>query len=113
MGAQDHTSLFELLPPKETGIHFKNTIKDTPEANILIYANFYGGAGVGVGDFNNDGRPDLYFAGNMEEDRLYLNQGDFRFKDVSETAGLVYDGGWSTGVTVADVNNDGHLDIYV
>ena len=78
-----------------------------------MYANFYGGAGVGVGDFNNDGLQDLYFAGNLVSDKLYLNQGNLTFKDITSTAGIIDDGGWSTGVTVADVNNDGYVDIYV
>lgn len=104
---------FTLLDASYTGVDFNNEIKDTKESNILLYANFYGGAGVGVGDFNADGLPDLYFAGNMVPDKLYLNQGDMVFKDVTEQAGIKNDGGWSTGVTVADINNDGHLDIYV
>lgn len=105
--------LFSLLDPSETHIDFENSIKDTKERNILLYANFYGGAGVGVGDFNNDGLQDVYFAGNMVPDRLYFNTGNLTFKDVTESAGITYDGGWSTGVTVADINNDGNLDIYV
>ena len=104
---------FTLLDNAATGVHFNNTIKDSNEANILIYANFYGGAGVGVGDFNNDGLLDLYFAGNIVPDRLYLNQGNMVFEDVTERSGIIHDGGWSTGVTVADVNNDGFPDIYV
>ncbi len=105
--------LFTLLAPSQSGISFNNTIQDTKERNILLYANFYGGAGVGVGDFNGDGLPDLYFAGNMVADKLYLNQGNLNFKDITSQAGVQDDGGWSTGVTVADINNDGHLDIYV
>lgn len=104
---------FTLLQSSETGIDFSNTIKDTKEANILLYNNFYGGAGVGTGDFNNDGLPDIYFAGNQVSDRLYLNKGNLEFEDITEKAGIQNDGGWSTGVTVADVNNDGYLDIYV
>ena len=104
---------FTLLDPVTTGIDFNNKIKDTQEHNILLYANFYGGAGVGVGDFNNDGLQDLYFAGNLVSDKLYINQGNLTFKDVTTTSGIINDGGWSTGVTVADINNDGFLDIYV
>ncbi|MBC8770213.1 VCBS repeat-containing protein [Arenibacter sp. BSSL-BM3] len=104
---------FSLLSPKQTGIDFNNEIKDSKEVNILLYSNFYGGAGVGVGDFNNDGLQDIYFAGNMVPDKLYFNQGNFKFKDVTNSSGIEDDGGWSTGVTVADVNNDGNLDIYV
>ncbi|MFS4466733.1 VCBS repeat-containing protein [Maribacter sp. 2210JD10-5] len=104
---------FTLLNSQHTGITFSNTIKDTRECNILLYANFYGGAGVGVGDFNKDGLEDIYFAGNLVPDKLYINQGDLTFKDATAVSGIQNDGGWSTGVTVADVNNDGHLDIYV
>ncbi len=104
---------FSLLSSSETGIDFINTIKDTREANILLYNNFYGGAGIGTGDFNNDGLQDLYFAGNQVADKLYLNKGNLEFEDVTEQSGILNDGGWSTGVTVADVNNDGNLDIYV
>ena len=104
---------FTLLNSSSTNINFNNKIKDTKESNILLYANFYGGAGVGVGDFNNDGLQDLYFAGNLVSDKLYLNQGNLTFKDITSTAGIIDDGGWSTGVTVADVNNDGYQDVYV
>lgn len=104
---------FSLLDASETGITFTNIIRDSQEKNLLMYANFYGGAGVGVGDFNNDGLQDIFFAGNTVPDKLYMNQGNFSFKDVTPTSGIQDDGGWSTGVTLADVNNDGHLDIYV
>uniref|UniRef100_A0A2B4R5J8 1-deoxy-D-xylulose-5-phosphate synthase n=1 Tax=Stylophora pistillata TaxID=50429 RepID=A0A2B4R5J8_STYPI len=86
---------------------------DTSQNNILKYANFYGGAGVGIGDFNNDGFPDIFFAGNLVPDKLYRNKGHFQFEDVSEKAGIREDGGWSSGVVVADVNSDGFLDIYI
>jgi hypothetical protein len=105
--------LFTLLDASETGVDFNNIIEDTKDRNILLYANFYGGAGVGVGDFNKDGLQDLFFAGNTVPDKLYLNQGDFTFKDITEQAGIQHDGGWSTGVTIADINNDGYPDIYV
>lgn len=111
--SQEKEKRFTLLSSSYTGVHFNNSIKDSKEANILLYANFYGGAGVGVGDFNSDGLQDLYFAGNLVADKLYLNQGNLTFKDVTQQSGINNDGGWSTGVTVADVNNDGYLDIYV
>ena len=106
-------TLFTLLQPEETGVDFNNRIKDDKDKNIFLYANFYGGAGVGIGDFNNDGLQDLFFAGNMVPDKLYLNQGNFEFKDATEKAGIKDLQGWSTGVTVADINNDGYLDVYV
>ena len=105
--------LFTSLSPKTTGVDFSNNVKDDPTRNILQYANFYGGSGVGIGDFNNDGFQDLFFAGNLVPDRLYFNKGGMEFEDVSQQAGIVDDGGWSTGVTLADVNNDGNLDIYI
>ncbi len=105
--------LFTLLKSDETGIDFNNRIKDDKDKSIFAYANFYGGAGVGVGDFNNDGLQDIFFAGNMVPDKLYINQGNLSFIDKTEEAGIINFDGWSTGVTVADINNDGHLDIYV
>ena len=105
--------LFTLLKSDETGINFNNRIKDDKDKNIFAYANFYGGAGIGVGDFNNDGLQDIFFAGNMVPDKLYINQGNLSFIDKTEEAGIISFDGWSTGVTVADINNDGHLDIYV
>lgn len=110
---EKNKKLFTLLSAENTGINFSNDIVDSQEANILKYSNFYGGAGVGVGDFNKDGLLDIYFAGNLVPDKLYLNRGNFKFEDVTATAGILDDKGWSTGVTVADVNNDGYLDIYV
>lgn len=105
--------LFTKIPASKSSIRFKNSIKDDKEKNILIYSNFYGGAGVGIGDFNNDGLSDIFFAGNIVDDKLYLNKGELKFEDVSKKAGIVNDGGWSTGVTIADVNNDGFKDIYI
>ena len=104
---------FTLLTSEETRINFSNDIKDQKELSIFQYANFYGGAGVGVGDFNNDGLQDLFFAGNLVPDKLYMNKGNLQFEDITESAGIFKDNGWSTGVTVADINNDGFQDIYI
>ena len=104
--------LFRLVTPQESKINFNNYIKDTKKNNILIYSNYYGGAGVGIVDINNDGLLDIYFAGNLVNDRLYLNKGNLVFEDISKKAGI-YDSGWSSGVTFVDINNDGFMDIYV
>ncbi len=106
-------TLFSLLPVEHTQIDFVNEIRDEKQRNILIYNNYYNGGGVGLGDFNNDGLLDIYFTGNLVADRLYLNQGDFKFKDITETAGIIDNGAWSSGVTLVDINQDGWLDIYV
>ena len=103
---EDHR--FTLLSPEETGIRFENRVEDTVEFNIINYLYFYDGGGVAVGDINNNGLPDIYFTANDGPDRLYLNKGDFQFEDITEQAGVYTDDdGWSTGVTMADVNGDG------
>lgn len=109
----DAQKLFTLLSQKKTGIDFVNKVKDDKEKSILIYANYYGGAGVGVGDFNNDGLQDIYFAGNLSGDELFLNEGNLSFKNITKKAGIKDNGGWSSGVVIADVNQDGLADIYV
>lgn len=98
---------------ESSGIDFINKITSTKDLNILNYLYFYNGAGISAADFNNDGLVDLYFAANMGSDKLYLNQGDLKFKEVSKSAGIAQSGSWSTGVTSVDINNDGLLDIYV
>ena len=93
-------------------IDFKNMIIENEEVNILEYDYLYNGGGIGVLDINNDGLMDLYFCGNMVGDKLYLNQGDFKFQDVSKNL-KGYQDGWSSGVLIADINGDGWDDIYV
>jgi len=107
------TALFEYLDSSQTGIDFENIIKESERFNFLLYEYLYNGGGVAIGDINNDGLPDIYFSGNMFSNKLYLNQGDFKFKDITETAGVNGGRGFKTGVTVVDINNDGLLDIYV
>jgi hypothetical protein len=108
-----HTPLFSLLDTKQTHIGFVNQVNYTEEFNTYTYRNFYNGAGVGIGDFNNDGLPDLYFCGNIADNKLYINKGSFQFEDITEKAGTACAGAWSTGVSIADINGDGWPDIYV
>lgn len=108
-----HEPLFELKKPEQTGILFENLLTSTPEINILEYLYFYNGGGVAAGDIDNDGLIDLYFTGNQVPNKLFRNKGNFQFEDITESAGVTGDGGWSTGVTMADVNGDGLVDIYV
>jgi hypothetical protein len=105
--------LFTLIAPGKTGIRFQNNITETDSFNILDYLYFYNGGGVAIADFNNDGLQDIYFTSNQESNKLYLNKGNWSFEDITETAGVQGRGNWKTGVTVADVNNDGLPDIYV
>jgi len=106
--------LFRLLDSSQTHIQFSNTLTENAEQNILRYQYFYNGAGVAVGDLNGDGLEDIYFTGNMTDDKLYLNKGHLQFMDVTATAGVAgRSGGWKTGVTMVDINGDGRLDIYV
>ena len=104
---------FELLDPKRTGVTFANRLPKDTSFNILNYLYYYNGGGVAVGDVNNDGLPDLYFTSNVGSNRLYLNKGDYHFEDITARAGVADSVGWKSGVTMADVNGDGWVDIYV
>jgi enediyne biosynthesis protein E4 len=112
-GRSSQPTLFERLSEERTGVTFVNEVAETPELNIVNYLNYYNGGGVAAGDVDGDGLADLYFTSNVGSDRLYRNLGDFRFEDVTQAAGLGTTTGWKSGVTMADVNGDGHLDIYV
>jgi len=111
--ANDAPPLFERLAPSATGVTFENRLPEDSSLNILNFLYYYNGGGVAAGDVNGDGRPDLYFTSNLGSDRLYLNRGAYRFEDVTTRAGVAGPSGWKTGVTMADVNGDGKLDIYV
>lgn len=104
---------FESIPPRKSGIRFQNTLTEAQGTNILTYEYFYNGGGVAIGDINNDGLDDIYFTGNMVPNKLYLNEGDFKFKDITKQAGVEGKNTWTTGVTMVDINADGWLDIYV
>lgn len=105
-------SLFQKLSSRHTGIDFKNTLQETELYNMVSFSNFYTGGGIGIGDINNDGLPDIFFGGNMVASRLYTNQGDLQFVDISEKAGILQPY-WATGISMVDINTDGWLDIYV
>lgn len=109
----DRSALFSLISAEQSGVIFNNRITVNDSLNILDYEYLYNGGGVGVGDFNNDGFDDLFFSGNMVDNALYLNEGDFTFTDISDVAGIRSSGQWSSGVAVVDINADGLMDIYV
>ncbi len=111
IGCTQERSLFTQM--EETGISFENRLVEQDAFNVLEYEYFYNGGGVAAGDLNNDGLVDLYFTANMAPDQLYLNQGNWSFKEITEEAGIVHEPTWTTGVTMVDVNSDGLLDIYV
>ncbi len=109
----NENTLYSLMSSEETGVDFINEVKNRPDFNIFKYRNFYNGGGVAIGDINNDGLPDIYLTANMKPNKLYLNKGNFKFEDISASAGVEGNKPWSTGVNMVDINNDGLLDIYV
>jgi enediyne biosynthesis protein E4 len=110
---QKPSTLFQLLSPEKTGIDFRNDVMEDEYLNILSNEYIYNGAGVGIGDFNNDGLPDIFFSGSQVSNRLYLNLGNLKFQDITLIAGVAARDRWSTGVAVVDINSDGWQDIYV
>lgn len=107
------TTLFQRLHPEETGVLFKNELNAQEDFDVFRYRNFYNGGGVGIGDINNDGLADIYLTSNMGDNKLYLNKGNWIFEDITDKAGVKGSKIWSTGISIADVNGDGFLDLYV
>lgn len=110
---EKEVNLFTKIDSSDSGIAFNNKIIETDSFNILTSEYIFNGGGVAVGDFNNDNKPDLFFSGNQVSNKLYLNQGNFKFKDISKESGIEALNKWNTGIALADINNDGFLDIYV
>ncbi|MCI5091058.1 VCBS repeat-containing protein [Phaeodactylibacter sp.] len=107
------SSLFRAHSPEQTGIKFENNLVESEDLNIITFEYFYNGAGVGAGDINNDGLPDLFFTANMSQAKLYLNLGNLQFEDITEDAGIKTQGRWTTGIAMADINSDGWIDLYI
>ncbi|KAA2215570.1 VCBS repeat-containing protein [Maribacter flavus] len=110
---EEKEKLFTQIPAKSSGVDFNNRIIETDSFNILTSEYIFNGGGVAIGDFNNDDRPDIFFSGNQVSNKLYLNEGDFKFKDISAEAQIEGIDKWSTGIALVDINNDKYLDIYV
>ncbi len=110
---KNNNQLFQIEKPTDSGLDFSNTLKDTIGQNILDYLYYYNGGGVAIGDINNDGLSDVFFVSNQNKNKLYLNKGNLKFEDISQAAQIEGKSTWNTGVSMADINGDGFLDIYV
>ncbi|MGX1930954.1 VCBS repeat-containing protein [Flagellimonas sp. 2504JD4-2] len=109
---EERLGLFKRLDSSQTGVEFANNLTESDSLNYFVYPYIYMGGGVAVGDINNDGLKDVFFTGNMVPNKLYLNRGELKFEDISVAANVQGDESWFTGVTMADINDDGFLDIY-
>lgn len=112
VGCKDEDTLFQKIDADDSGVHFVNKISPNDSLNAFTFTNFYNGSGVGVGNFNNDSLPDLFFAANQASSQLYINEGNFKFRDLTEAAGVTT-ARWCTGVSIVDINQDGWDDIYL
>ena len=113
ISCKQNKPLFQAINADKSGIHFNNQITEDDDLNVLNYEYLYNGGGVGIGDFNNDSLPDIYFTGNRTANKLYINKGHLKFEDITDAAGVGGNGKWCKGATIVDINNDGLLDIYV
>lgn len=111
-GCRENTTVFRLVTPEESGVHFANMLPESDTLNALTFEYLYNGGGVGVADFNNDGLTDIFFAGNLTSSRLYLNRGSLTFADVTQASGVSTQA-WCTGVSTVDINRDGWMDLYI
>ena len=110
---KNNETLFEKISSSHSGITFNNTITENDSLNPFDVVNLYNGGGIGIGDFNNDGLQDVYFTASLVPNKLYLNEGDMKFEDITQAAGVSGEGKWCRGVAVVDINNDGWMDMYV
>ncbi|PIB38788.1 VCBS repeat-containing protein [Maribacter sp. 4G9] len=110
---KEKEKLFTQIPSESSGVAFNNRIIETDSFNILTSEYIFNGGGVAIGDFNNDDKPDIFFSGNQVSNKLYINEGDFKFTDISKKANIEGNDKWSTGIALVDINRDGFLDIYV
>jgi hypothetical protein len=113
LSCKQERTLFRQISASHSGIYFNNQIIENDTLNALDMVNLYNGSGIGIGDFNNDGLPDIFFGGSIVPCKLYLNKGRFKFRDITEKANVTGEGRWCSGVSVVDINNDGWMDIYV
>ena len=110
---EDRSKMFTDLPHGKTGIDFRNLLVEDDVLNVAHYIYFYNGAGVAIGDINNDGLQDVFFTGNMVKNRLYLNKGGMKFENITDESHVADMQGWCTGASMVDINQDGYLDIYI